>query len=79
MEPVHINIKDFEAKYKSKREVYTFLSKCPGLTLVAIDGNAYLPPYDNVSIYWLKDIVAGVTRRFLSCDSIRYLNVPQCK
>ena len=31
MEPVNINVKDFTAKFRSKREVYTFLT---------IDGNA---------------------------------------
>ena len=31
MEPQFVNVKEFEAKYKSKREVYTFLT---------IDGNA---------------------------------------
>ena len=31
MEPVNINVKDFAAKFRSKREVYTFLT---------IDGNA---------------------------------------
>ena len=31
MEPVNVNVKDFAAKYRSKREVYTFLT---------IDGNA---------------------------------------
>ena len=79
MEPVHINIKDFEAKYRSKREVYTFMSKCLDLTLVAIDGNAYLPPCDTLSIYFLKALVGGTAKRFISCDRVRYLNVPQCK
>ena len=31
MEPVNVNVKDFAAKFRSKREVYTFLT---------IDGNA---------------------------------------
>ena len=31
MEPVNVNFKDFAAKFRSKREVYTFLT---------IDGNA---------------------------------------
>ncbi len=32
---VNISAKEFEAKYKSKREVYTFLT---------VDAGAYLPP-----------------------------------
>jgi hypothetical protein len=40
----------FEAKYKSKREVYFFLT---------VDVEAFLPHYDTVTIYFLKDIVSG--------------------
>ena len=47
---VNISAKEFEAKYKSKREVYTFLT---------VDAGAYLPPYDTVTIYFLKDIISG--------------------
>ena len=41
MEPVNINVKEFAAKYRSKREVYTFLT---------IDGDAYLPPFDTLTV-----------------------------
>ena len=41
---------EFAAKFRSKREIYTFLT---------LDGSAYLPPINNVTIYFLKDIVAG--------------------
>ena len=40
----------FAAKYKSKREVFNFLT---------MDVKAYLPSYDTVSIYFLKDLVSG--------------------
>ena len=40
----------FASKYKSKREVFNFLT---------IDVKAYLPSYDTVSIYFLKDLVSG--------------------
>ena len=53
MEPQFINVSTFAAKYKSKREVYTFLS---------VDGNVYLPPFDTVTVYFLKDIVSGKKR-----------------
>ena len=39
----------FASKYKSKREVYNFLT---------VDCHAYLPPYDNLTIYFLKDLVS---------------------
>ena len=50
MEPHYVNVKEFEAKYRSKREVYTFLT---------VDGDAYLPPFQDVTAYFLKDIVSG--------------------
>ena len=40
----------FASKYKSKREVYNFLT---------IECHAYLPPYDNLTIYFLKDLIRG--------------------
>ena len=50
MEPQFVNVSTFAAKYRSKREVYTFLT---------IDGDAYLPPFENVTVYFLKDVVSG--------------------
>ena len=43
----------FAAKYKSKRECYTFL---------AVDVQAYLPAYDTITIYFLKDLVSGAKK-----------------
>ena len=43
----------FASKYKSKREVYNFLT---------VDCHAYLPPYDNLTIYFLKDLVSGAKK-----------------
>ena len=77
MEPLFVNVKEFEAKYKSKREVYTFLT---------IDGNAYLSAFDTVTVYFLKDLVAGNKKckcapngnmLVVNCDNVRYVNVPQ--
>lgn len=42
--------KTFSAKFRSKREVWNFL---------AIDVGAYLPPYETITIYHMKDLVAG--------------------
>ena len=53
MEPQFVNVNTFAAKYKSKREVYTFMS---------IDGGAYLPPFETVTVYFLKDLVAGLRK-----------------
>ncbi len=43
----------FASKYKSKREVYNFL---------AVDVKAYLPAYDTITIYFLKDLVSGAKK-----------------
>jgi hypothetical protein len=47
---VHISYKEFEAKYKSKREIFTFLT---------VECGAFLPAYDTVTIYFLKDLLSG--------------------
>ena len=41
---------EFSAKFRSKNEVYAFLS---------IDVEAYVPSKDCVTIYFLKDLVNG--------------------
>ena len=53
----------FAAKYKSKREVYNFL---------AIDVKCYLPAYDTITIYFLKDLVSGVKKSMFpsSCTNL---------
>jgi hypothetical protein len=50
---VHISAAEFAAKYKSKREIYTFLT---------VDAGAYMPPYDTVTIYFLKEIINGAKK-----------------
>ena len=40
----------FGAKFRSKREIYVFLT---------VDARAYLCNCDNLTIYFLKDIVTG--------------------
>ena len=43
----------FASKYNSKREVYIFLT---------VDVRAYLPAYDMVTIYFLKDLISGAKK-----------------
>ena len=62
-----ISSKEFAAKYNSKREIYNFL---------ACDVGVYLPPYDNVTIYFLKDLMAG-RRKMLRTTMIRTIHIPQ--
>ena len=40
----------FAAKFNSKREIYMFLT---------VECGAYLPSYDTVTIYFLKDLISG--------------------
>ena len=40
----------FAAKFKSKRECHRFL---------AVEVGAYIPPLSNVTIYHMKDLIAG--------------------
>ena len=49
-----ITTAEFAAKFRSKYEVYSFLS---------IDAMAYLPPPECVTIYFLKDLIRG-TKKF---------------
>ena len=72
----------FASKYKSKREVYNFL---------AVEVKAYLPSYDTLTIYFLKDLVNGTkksnwTRHYfkiwiflivIKSDNMQHLTVPQ--
>ena len=50
MESQQISAQAFAAKFKSKREVYQLLT---------VDAKAYLPPYDCVTIYFLRDLISG--------------------
>ena len=45
-----VSSKEFASKYKSKREIYNFLASDVGI---------YLPPYDNITVYFLKDLMTG--------------------
>ncbi len=42
---------------------------------LAVDCHAYLAPFENHTIYFLKAIVQG-TKKYISCDRVRYLSVP---
>ena len=47
---VTITAQEFRAKYNSKKECFNFLT---------VDCKAYLPSYETVTIYFLKDLMAG--------------------
>ena len=62
-----ISSKEFAAKYRSKREIYNFL---------ATDVGVYLPPYDNVTIYFIKDLLFG-KKKMLSTKMVKTIHIPQ--
>ena len=64
---VQISAKEFQSKYRSKREIYNFL---------AADVGIYLPPYDNVTIYFLKELMMG-KKKMLRTTMIRTIHIPQ--
>ena len=47
---VKITAKEFASKFQSKRECFTFLT---------VDCHAYLPAYDTLTIYFLRDLISG--------------------
>jgi hypothetical protein len=49
------------------KEVFRFLSS---------ECRAYLPNYDNVTIFHLKDIASGV-KRMIKCEDVKVINIPQ--
>ena len=63
----HVSSKEFAAKYRSKREIYNFL---------AFDVGIFLPPYDNVTIYFLKELMMG-KKKMLRTTMIRTIHIPQ--
>ena len=61
-----ISSKEFSSKYRSKREIYNFLAGEVGI---------FLPPYDNVTIYVLKELMSG-KKKMLRTTMIRTVHVP---
>ena len=61
-----INAASFGAKYSSKREVYRF---------VVSEAGIYLPPYEAVTVFHIRDIVSGKRRAIKQAD-VRVINVP---
>ena len=62
-----VTAKDFASKYREKHEVFHFLTH---------DCGVYLPHYDTVTIWHLRDIASGKRRKILGKDML-FLNVPQ--
>ena len=61
-----MNAQSFGAKYQSKREVYRFLTH---------DCRCYLSSYETVTIYHLKELMAG-SRTRINADDVKHITVP---
>ena len=61
-----INAASFGAKYASKREIYRFLTS---------EAHIYLPTYETVTIFHMRDIVAG-RRRMIKQEDVKVTSVP---
>jgi hypothetical protein len=48
-----VSAQTFAAKFKSKKEIFNFLT---------VDAKAFLPPYDTITIYHMRDIVSGTKK-----------------
>ena len=59
--PRQITSSSFAAKFRSKSEVYLFLT---------VEAGKYLPPIDNCTIYWLKDLVSGKKKALNGADVV---------
>ena len=64
---MRITAKDFASKMRNKQEVYHFLTHEVG---------AYLPSYDTVTVWHMRDLVSG-KRLCIKAKEIKHLNVPQ--
>jgi hypothetical protein len=64
---VSVDASAFGAKFQSKKEVYRFLTH---------DCGAYLPSYETVTIFHMRDIVAGKRTKLIE-TKIKHINIPQ--
>ena len=83
-----IAAKTFSAKFRSKREVWNFLTVSQYdsyhvltgsyvfILFTQVDVGAYLCPYENVTIYHMRDLVSG-KKKFIKADAVKVLHVPQ--
>jgi hypothetical protein len=62
-----VSAAEFNSKYRGKPECYRFLS---------FDVGAYVPPYDDVTVWHLRDLCSGTRKRLKACE-VKTINIPQ--
>ena len=65
-QPVEISAKDIGAKFRSKREIFRFLTA---------EVKAYLGDFETMTIWHLRDIAAG-DKVMIKADNVKFINVP---
>ena len=65
--PIMVNVNEFRSKYRSKQECYDFLT---------IECGAYLPPFKCMTVYHLKDVIAGKKKK-INAAEVKYIYCPQ--
>ena len=63
---VRITADEFGAKYREKSECYHFISH---------DCGGYLPHYENVTIYHLRDLASG-KKKIIKGSDVKHFHVP---
>ena len=66
---IDFNIKDLAAKCRSKYELYSVL---------ITEGCVYLPPLQEATQKYLRDIITG-SKLYISCKKVNVINVPHYK
>ena len=65
-----ITEQEFSAKFKSKREIYSFLT---------VQCRAYLPKQEHVTMYFLRDLFSGEKKsKFIIFNNLLYFIVISC-
>ena len=66
MGKVSISSKEIGAKFEAKNEIYRFLASEVGV---------YLPSYETITIFHLRDIMSGAKKKVKSAQ-IRHISIP---
>ena len=65
-ECVQISAKEIGAKFKSKREIFRFLTA---------EVKAYLGEFETMTVWHLRDISAG-DKAIIMADQVKHINIP---
>ena len=64
---IRVSAGQFQDKFQSKKEVYRFLTH---------DNGIYLPKYETVTSFHMRDLVAGKRKKIFEIN-VKHITVPQ--